>query len=104
MTCTNIRDLFPSQARAAAAIGRHGRSSMTKINESRVAALMAAHQDGKTLREDNPFDMDDAEDEFADLLLSLVRATEADPSEALWMGLWIGFEYAHREITPGEES
>jgi hypothetical protein len=75
---------------------------MTKINESRVAALMAAHQDGKTLREDNPFDLDDAEGEFADLLL--MRATEADPFEALWMGLWVGFEYAHREITPGEES
>jgi len=96
----------------------------SEINTERLATLLAAFENGDVFHERNPFDPDDpiafAESQpsamavaFAALAKSdtprLEGMSEEDHNTALvvaglWQGMWIGYEYAHREITPGEES
>jgi len=122
-SCVNIRDLFYSQARAAAAITRRGRSSMdSEINTERLATLMAAFENGDVFRP-NPFDVDDpigfsetkacamvtAFAELARRDTPIAEGVSIEDHEAalvvagLLQGMWIGFEYAHREVY-GEKS
>lgn len=120
--CDNIRGLFYSQAGAAAALERRERSSMNEINTERLATLMAAFENGDTFHASNPFDCDDPLEFSQSHASQMVQAfaalaksdtprvegmTEEDHQTALvaaglLQGMWIGFEYAHRDVY-GEE-
>ena len=95
----------------------------SEIDTERLATLMAAFENGEVFRSDNPFDVDDPLEfgqtkacamvtAFAALAQSdtpkLESMTEADHNTALVVagllqGMWIGFEYAHRNVY-GDES
>lgn len=95
---------------------------MNGINTERLARLMAAFENGEVFHPGNPFDVDDPIElgkshagamvtAFAALAQSdtprIEGMSEEDHQTALvvaglWQGMWIGFEYAHREAY-GEE-
>jgi hypothetical protein len=96
---------------------------MTEINTERLARLMAAFENGDVFDTRNPFDADDpialGESQagmmvtaFAALARSdtprIPEMTEEDHQTALvvaglWQGMWIGYEYAHRDAYGGDE-
>jgi hypothetical protein len=121
--CTDIRDLFYSQARAAALLGERTDMSSKKIDTDRLARLMAAFENGEVFRDGNPFDVDDplafGTSKAAAMCAAFAEMARNDTPRVtgvtaenhatalvvagLLQGMWIGYEYAHRDVY-GDES
>ena len=136
-SCSDIRSLFYSQARAAALLGERSSMAEQQINTDRLATLMAAFENGEVFRP-NPFDVEDplefGTSKAAQMCAAFARLAREDtpyihdpdsgppatPHEVeverkreahdtalivagLLQGMWIGYEYAHRDVY-GDES
>lgn len=95
---------------------------MADINTERLARLMAAFEHGEVFRSDNPFDVDDplafGTSKVAAMCIAFARLAREDTPlvegmptgdhhtalvvAGLLQGMWIGYEYAMREVYPQE--